>query len=135
MWKLLRDSLALLSPLLPGAIQPSLVPFGSDQVSIQPPSLEYDGVVANGGAWTEAFELASEAVKKMTIEEKVMPPHPPRGPLSEPLDLPYLKVDRVGKLMMGQVNLTTALTGPCSSNSGGVPRLGIPGLCFDDGRQ
>ncbi|WVF67569.1 hypothetical protein IAT40_002327 [Kwoniella sp. CBS 6097] len=32
-----------------------------------------------------------------------------------------------------KVNLTTAMTGPCQANSGGVPRLGIPGLCFNDG--
>ncbi|TYJ52305.1 hypothetical protein B9479_007091 [Cryptococcus floricola] len=32
-----------------------------------------------------------------------------------------------------KVNLTTAVTGPCQANSGGVPRLGIPGLCFNDG--
>ncbi|WWD19167.1 hypothetical protein CI109_103625 [Kwoniella shandongensis] len=32
-----------------------------------------------------------------------------------------------------KVNLTTAVLGPCQANSGGVPRLGIPGLCFNDG--
>nr|XP_018261591.1 uncharacterized protein I303_06029 [Kwoniella dejecticola CBS 10117]OBR83749.1 hypothetical protein I303_06029 [Kwoniella dejecticola CBS 10117] len=32
-----------------------------------------------------------------------------------------------------EVNLTTAVTGPCQANSGGVPRLDIPGLCFNDG--
>ncbi|WVW85507.1 hypothetical protein I302_107545 [Kwoniella bestiolae CBS 10118] len=35
--------------------------------------------------------------------------------------------------MEEKVNLTTAITGPCQANSGGVPRLGIPGLCFNDG--
>jgi len=34
-----------------------------------------------------------------------------------------------------KVNLTSAFVGPCPSNSGSVPRLGIPGLCFDDGRR
>ena len=34
-----------------------------------------------------------------------------------------------------KVNLTSAFPGPCPSNSGSVPRLGIPGLCFDDGRE
>jgi len=34
-----------------------------------------------------------------------------------------------------KVNLTSAFLGPCPSNSGSVPRLGIPGLCFDDGRR
>lgn len=34
-----------------------------------------------------------------------------------------------------RVNLTTAVFGPCPSNSGGVSRLGIPGMCFDDGRE
>ncbi|WVR09511.1 hypothetical protein IAU60_006579 [Kwoniella sp. DSM 27419] len=32
-----------------------------------------------------------------------------------------------------KVNLTTAIIGPCQANSGGVPRLGIPGMCFNDG--
>ncbi|WVQ72131.1 hypothetical protein IAR50_001676 [Cryptococcus sp. DSM 104548] len=32
-----------------------------------------------------------------------------------------------------KVNLTTAVTGPCQANSGGVSRLGIPGICFNDG--
>ncbi|WWC71463.1 uncharacterized protein I206_105421 [Kwoniella pini CBS 10737] len=32
-----------------------------------------------------------------------------------------------------KVNLTTAVTGPCQANSGGVTRLNIPGLCFNDG--
>ena len=34
-----------------------------------------------------------------------------------------------------KVNLTSAVAGPCPSNSGGVWRLGIPGMCFDDGRK
>ncbi|RXK42426.1 hypothetical protein M231_00416 [Tremella mesenterica] len=35
--------------------------------------------------------------------------------------------------ILEKVNLTTAVVGPCQANSGGVPRLGIPGLCFNDG--
>jgi beta-glucosidase len=32
-----------------------------------------------------------------------------------------------------KVNVTSAFPGPCQANSGSVPRLGIPGLCFNDG--
>ncbi|WRT68513.1 uncharacterized protein IL334_005489 [Kwoniella shivajii] len=40
----------------------------------------------------------------------------------------------VGQMTVEEkVNLTTAVTGQCQANSGGVPRLGIPGLCFNDG--
>jgi beta-glucosidase len=31
------------------------------------------------------------------------------------------------------VNITSAILGPCPSNTGGVPRLNITGMCFDDG--
>jgi len=66
-------------------------------------SSQYDGPIAHGGAWQDAFVRADEMISNMTLEERV--------------------------------NLTTAVFGPCPSNSGGVPRLGIPGMCFDDGRE
>lgn len=64
---------------------------------------QYNGPIAQGGAWRDAFLQADAMVGNMTLEERV--------------------------------NLTTAVFGPCPSNSGGVPRLGIPGMCFDDGRE
>ena len=73
--------------------------------------------VANGGAWAEAFQHAQAVVKQMTLEEKV-------GHLR--FWLTKLKA---------WVNMTSAVVGPCQANSGGVPRLGIPGLCFNDGRE
>ncbi|KAL7422426.1 hypothetical protein Q5752_003074 [Cryptotrichosporon argae] len=42
--------------------------------------------------------------------------------------------DMVGNMTLEEkVNITSAFTGPCQANSGGVPRLGFPGLCFNDG--
>ncbi|ORX38400.1 glycoside hydrolase superfamily [Kockovaella imperatae] len=98
MWSVLRDSLTLLSPLLPVAVHQS--PLHQIKESA-PFVVEHEAPVSHGGAWATAFDMAADAVSKMTVEEKV--------------------------------NLTSAVFGPCSSNSGGVPRLGIPGLCFDDG--
>lgn len=34
-----------------------------------------------------------------------------------------------------KVNLTSGTTGPCQANSGSVARLGIPSLCYNDGRE
>lgn len=42
------------------------------QVGFTPGYHGYDGPLADGGhAWTKAYRLAEEAVKKMTLEEKV----------------------------------------------------------------
>jgi beta-glucosidase len=66
-------------------------------------SSHYNGPIAHGGVWRDAYLRADMMISNMTLEERV--------------------------------NLTTAVFGPCPSNSGGVPRLGIPGMCFDDGRE
>ena len=72
MWRIFRDSLALLSPLVPGVLhsQPSL---GQPEA---PFVVEHDGPLSHGGVWTEAFQLASDAVSKMTTEEKASPHRP-----------------------------------------------------------
>lgn len=34
-----------------------------------------------------------------------------------------------------KVNITSGVVGPCQANSGSVPRLGVPSLCYNDGRE
>ena len=46
----------------------------------------------------------------------------------------HITWDLYHPLMRFKVHLASAVSGPCPSNSGGVARLGIPGMCFDDGR-
>lgn len=45
-------------------------------------------------------------------------------------------VKLVAKMTLPEkLNLTSGRLGPCQANSGSVPRLGIPSLCFNDGRE
>ncbi|WWC90596.1 uncharacterized protein L201_005532 [Kwoniella dendrophila CBS 6074] len=93
MWSIFRNSLLLLSPLIPSYLSPSTPQQFKPE--------RQHGPYTDGGSWSEAYGRAKDITKKMTLEEKV--------------------------------NLTTAVIGPCQANSGGVPRLGISGLCFNDG--
>lgn len=117
MWTSFRDAWVLLSSILPSIPHdpphqsPAILPDGDT-------SAFYRGPLAHGGVWSESLTSAKSLVSNMTLEEKVTPL----------LGLPS-QADPV------QVNLTSAVLGPCPSNSGGVPRLGIPGMCFDDGRK
>lgn len=62
MWRVLHNAIALISPVLP------LLNDASGLNAVKP---MYDGPFADGGVWKHAFELASNAVKNMTVEEKV----------------------------------------------------------------
>ena len=113
MWSAVQSVLALIYTALPSSLVPSNGP-------VPRPVVFHDAPFANGGNWADAFALASEVVAKMTVEEKV-------GSLA---------ILRSTVMFTNlQVNITSAVDGPCPSNSGGVPRLGIPGMCFDDGRE
>jgi beta-glucosidase len=34
-----------------------------------------------------------------------------------------------------KLNITRGVWGPCQAQSGSVPRLGVPGFCYNDGRE
>lgn len=108
MWTLLTQAIALAQSIY----------SPSDPAGLAVKHGEYTGPYAHGGAWAKAYEHAVDLVSQMTVEEKV----------SHPSIVNY-DTDHA------QVNLTSAITGPCQANSGGVPRLGLPGLCFNDGRK
>ncbi|WVQ80171.1 hypothetical protein IAT38_002276 [Cryptococcus sp. DSM 104549] len=83
-----------------------------------------------------AFLLATSLTPFLS-DHHAQPPPVPVAPVSHggTWALSFeLARELVGNMTIEEkVNLTTAVIGPCQANSGGVPRLGIPGLCFNDG--
>lgn len=121
MWPSVQAAFALLSYLGTNPFKPwsPAVPYAE--------TLDYtwkDHQGHGGAAWAKAYHQAALAVKDMTLDEKVSP---------------CAAIGVVAQYEAGaddQINMTSAWNpGPCPSQIGGVPRLNISGMCFDDGRE
>ncbi|KAL1413642.1 hypothetical protein Q8F55_001420 [Vanrija albida] len=66
-------------------------------------------------------------------------PHPQPGAPASPQPVPWADARKRAEALVAnmtvveKVNITSGVLGPCQANSGAVPRLGVPSLCYNDG--